>query len=564
MNIYKRYDVVFGSPPRTNAEGDDLWNGHRGVNALIRELLFIPDGSKGCVEKVMEDCWNAHEAGEQYDANKGVKARGRKVCIENFSNEAFLIYNAKRIGMSLAECTVIVNEYRQVHGAGEPVSYGAVQSFVKKSPLIHLQKRATKKSGKEDTELPWCKSRLAQCRQWLKQFELGKSVPIGAVHISEFPPLYIHAIAWWDEHHRKIRLGFASKFECRLRFDAEGKLAEQDELEEEHPVTTTKFPGEARGAFGCCVVKDDGGHLKGVTMEPFDYTGKQVLSPAAFQEKLDAEFQSKEGKSWGRHRWSTKEASKKKKGLGYKGRYPTTWKEELKAAVVKQGFCDVRDIMDHVIDQSEQAYKGTEAEGHFMIFHDGLSQWWTPDAQAHMNQRGYEHRQMRILGSTCDQVDARYRWKLVGDSPELCRGLDAHGFADLDRAVSLNCSLATVYPQGHPMRERWNMSKPKELFECMKRTFMECAPSGARVVEDVERITDVLRKIIEAKGGVVPDEFFRTGRRGRRSDGTGDLTRKPTMRQRKNTIKAQPHHRELDDAYQMLMDPNRIRDQWGH
>jgi hypothetical protein len=53
-----------------------------------------------------------------------------------------------------------------------------------------------------------------------------------------------------------------------------------------------------------------------------------------------------------------------------------------------------------------------------------------------MKARGYEHRQ-----------------KLVGDSPELCCGLDSHGFADLDAAVTPNCSLATFYPMGHQMRE---------------------------------------------------------------------------------------------------------------
>jgi hypothetical protein len=39
---------------------------------------------------------------------------------------------------------------------------------------------------------------------------------------------------------------------------------------------------------------------------------------------------------------------------------------------------------------------------------------------------------------------------------------------------------------------------------------------------------------------VVPDEFYRTGRRWRRVDGKGDCTRKPGVRQRNGTLAAKP------------------------
>ena len=97
------------------------------------------------------------------------------------------------------------------------------------------------------------------------------------------------------------------------------------------------------------------------------------------------------------------------------------------------------------------------AEGRYHIFHDGMTQWWTTAAQEHMTARGFEHRQMRILGSTCAKVVKRYRVKLVGDTPELCRGLGAHGFADLNAAVTYNCALASYNPVGHPIRKKWSM-----------------------------------------------------------------------------------------------------------
>ena len=60
-----------------------------------------------------------------------------------------------------------------------------------------------------------------------------------------------------------------------------------------------------------------------------------------------------------------------------------------------------------------------------------------------MLSRGFAHRQLRILGkSRVDKVSRHYKMgklgKLVGDSPELCRALDSHGFADLDAALAFS------------------------------------------------------------------------------------------------------------------------------
>ena len=50
------------------------------------------------------------------------------------------------------------------------------------------------------------------------------------------------------------------------------------------------------------------------------------------------------------------------------------------------------------------------------------------------------------------------------------------------------------------------------------------------------KIVPMLGKIIEAKGRVVPDEYYRTGRRWRCVDDKVDCTRKPGVRQRKAAL----------------------------
>ena len=57
-------------------------------------------------------------------------------------------------------------------------------------------------------------------------------------------------------------------------------------------------------------------------------------------------------------------------------------------------------LMDHVIDVSTAAYRGTTHEHDFMIYHDALSAWWEEGAQAHMAARGFKDRQWRCVGET--------------------------------------------------------------------------------------------------------------------------------------------------------------------
>ena len=278
-------------------------------------------------------------------------------------------------------------------------------------------------------------------------------------------------------------------------------------------------------------------------MEPCNYTGLQVFGPEKYEEKCDAEMERV--KKLETHPWD------------YMEKYPNEAdrKEELrrKMRTSTYGYIDVREIMDHVVEESKAAYEGTGMEDTFMIFHDGLNQWWTPKAQAHMESLGFKDRQLRILGDANNAiVPKHYKWKLVGDSPELCRGLDAHGFADLDRATGLNCALAWALEEGDPMRAEWGLGTPALVWASMAKTWSH-SPTDNRVKEDIEHFEAVLKKVVAAEGCVVRDEFLRRGRRARRSDGKGDMKGRLRKRSRKDTIKAIEHHPDLEAAFQGLM-----------
>ena len=84
--------------------------------------------------------------------------------------------------------------------------------------------------------------------------------------------------------------------------------------------------------------------------------------------------------------------------------------------------------------------------------------------------------------------------------------------------MSLNLSLASVFPFGDPHRI-FSQGTPKEVFKLMKDTWEHCAPTRERMEEDMLNWSRVCDKIIEAKGVMVPDMNFRSGRRLLREDG---------------------------------------------
>ena len=119
------------------------------------------------------------------------------------------------------------------------------------------------------------------------------------------------------------------------------------------------------------------------------------------------------------------------------------------------------------------------------------------DAQAHLAARGFANRQIRNITAN---KGTRYENKIVGDSPEMCRALDSHGFADLKAPIVKYASFTSLYPAGDP--RRFNLGTPPELFHSIQRTWA-VAPTMRRIIEDVMALPRVLDVVIAARGCVV-------------------------------------------------------------
>lgn len=192
-------------------------------------------------------------------------------------------------------------------------------------------------------------------------------------------------------------------------------------------------------------------------------------------------------------------------------------------------------------------YEGTPQHNTFIIFHDGLKQWWEKGAQEHMSTLGFRNRQLRCLEDS--NRGTIYEEKLVGNSPEICRGLDSHGFADLEAAVIHFTTLTSIYDIND--NRAFRMGTPTQVWSTLIRCW-DVAPRSERIVEDISKFKFVLEKIIAANGCVLRDEALRSGARYVRADNKGDCKHKPRRRQRKNTIPSIPMHPDAQEAAMSL------------
>jgi hypothetical protein len=489
------------------------------------------------VQRILLEINNCQEKEVLYSEHLTCPTRGRKPIIQDYTDDAKVIYDAFQAGLSTAVATVILNQHRSMFDPPKPrVSKSTVNTFVNNSEVALRQHRQTKKSGKDDEDTPWAKARVEQCNQFLIQYEM----PVEELVVDHptWPKLYLDGVVFWDEHHRQVILGHSSREETRISRNELGEpcsVKNGGVFPPRRPRTTVKYPGDARGCFGVAV-RRKGVELQGIKCKPFNYTGKKVCSISTFDGAVEKELARVKNQ---RGQWG-------KQGKGYPERFGDEFMIHAKNNVGKK-LCSIKDIIDHVITESTAVYADTDKADTFLIYHDALSLWWSKEAQQYIESQGFGSRQLKCLTPTND--GGRYANKLVGDSPELCRGLDSHGFADLKRSTMVHLALSSKYAKDDV--RKFKMGTPQEVWSTLQRCWT-LEPTSERIVEDIMKLPDILRKIIECNGCVVQDLNFRTGRRYRRADDSGYCKTKPRSSSRKSTLTLPPIHTDCIEALTLL------------
>ena len=148
---------------------------------------------------------------------------------------------------------------------------------------------------------------------------------------------------------------------------------------------------------------------------------------------------------------------------------------------------------------------------------------------------------IKISGVFNERVHARYRNCLVGDSPEMARGLDSYGFSDL--MVSVKFHVALTYKLGRDNNKIFQLGTPREVSRCIDRCW-QVEPTAKRVLDDIESWEFALDQIISANGTVVHGLALRHGHRANKRYGTGKCKNRVSNSQRKDLLFARPVHND--------------------
>jgi hypothetical protein len=421
-------------------------------------------------------------------------------------------------GTGLGQTLFNVNDLRRAAAKSE-VSRTTLRDSVKRVLGAKRQKTKTRPTGNKDVNSSWAKARLAQAKQYLEQLRKGGQRMTRRGASAAATPLELASIAWWDEKHKKIRLGCMGKHTWTYPVGGDGRyLSEADggACFEPAAQTVPKFAEEARFAFGVMMKSSDGGRtLTGVRMEPFEYTGKKMLGVAAYEKAVKGEVDaaaSKKGGAWAKVRKpTTLEGSDSGylKGGRWFLLHGTSWEDKISDFL--KLVC-VTKLIDHIISEGDIAFAHTPFASTWVIGHDALSQFTEKGAQAYLLAKGFgPDRQLGPKGETNE--GSRYSKRAVGDSPELMC-LDSNLLADVVYGLGQNCAATWQLLPGNPLK--FSMGTPAEVSSSLRRTWQVC-PTSERIVQDISRFPAALEKIIAAEGAYVPELDKRSGRRQRKA-----------------------------------------------
>ena len=163
----------------------------------IMRRLCIPASSHQCVRTILHHVLQANEQAIVYNPKVGLTERGRSPLIVDYSEQSQVVYSAVSAGLSVAQTTIMLNEYRdRLEVCEGPICLSAVNRFVTDSKAIDKSKRQSKKCGTDDPHSVWARARGAQSGQFLGQLYGNDEEGI--------PPAKFHAIAFWDENHKEV------------------------------------------------------------------------------------------------------------------------------------------------------------------------------------------------------------------------------------------------------------------------------------------------------------------------------------------------------------------------
>ena len=294
---------VLGAPPK------EEWRQDFGTVWQIAKLLRRPKGSYGSILRVLRELQRCALAGQEYTGERARDLSHARALLQIDSPDAAVMADAMERGLGLSKATAAVNTARVRRGL-DPVGRSAVYSLhLRCKPVVTAIELC--KQGKTDPYSHWAVARYAWVTQLL--LRLGESdvrlpcLPvIDGVQTQGPVPLWycrerltaidIRRVGWFDEVHMEPVIasgGVKAKGrakQVRYRRDpVTGRPTGSDSgvLAPRKYRMKVKYSEQCRLMLGVALNASSTFKKPGVTLQPFDYTGKWVLSMSAFEAARD-------------------------------------------------------------------------------------------------------------------------------------------------------------------------------------------------------------------------------------------------------------------------------------
>jgi hypothetical protein len=245
--------------------------------------------------------------------------------------------------------------------------------------------------------------------------------------------LTMDRLCFFDQCHTRVHIGAAHPgvdTQWLVPRDKDGKYdPENGEHGEALSRVKVKYAASIGANFGVAapfVMDEDGNvHREGRQTSMLLYGQRTVVGPAKFEEhcvKEMAAARKRRGAGWKKFN----QANPYKQRVAFedkRDKVPESqrrkWKDVLREKVNKK-YCDVCELIDHMYEQGCLIFEGTEAEGHWYIWCDGLASLWSKGALAYMEQKGIRDHFILPLGGISDDIEGSRKWaaRMPGNRPE--------------------------------------------------------------------------------------------------------------------------------------------------
>ena len=513
------------------------WKGADGlVSHIIKTLgenVISQEGSRRTVEGVLRRLAVAEAAGLDCDVScrkVGSGLGNKKLNAADWAHDDAIAILASALNLGLSMGIAVGRCNAKLLRDGRPPITKTVALRIVGELGGRVSAVGTAPQGSRDASSPWGVARNAFLTQVKAQFAAGALLPsqVGRKRkpnkktkekmdaLTEHMPLVLERIAWFDQVHAKVEIGAGAMMNLQwsIPIAKNGRpcpISEGGVMPPKKFKRKLKFPAEVRVQAGLAAVIDKvTGKRKAVRSPMWDYGGPSgdgwLLGPAQYDLYFNAEIARVVPLKGVWAKFNSQNP--------YKERFPLTWKEEIKKCSHMKKWHDVRDMMFWTKEAADKMFKGSTYEGNYVLWVDGLKQWWEKEAQAYLETLGLRHRQVRCLGDTAKgsiyNLLGNGNGTVPGDSPStsIC---DDNCFGEHKRSRGEHVTATFDLPQGDP--KKFSMATPSLALKTFQRVW-QVAPSDERIFQCVDGIPTKIQDILDVKGGVV-EKVRRRGKRAK-------------------------------------------------